>query len=413
MNWVKSRCSLEYQYGNLTLFRLAEVTDSYLTDPTIKTVSIMRQGRFRKIPNKNFRGVTMDVMDIYPVIKYSEIKYAERLAVIKEEEGKEESPIHDGVKDTEALSPVDTVSPVDGGEITKSHPSTLSSSGKVENNAANRVDHRKNISAAFLPAKPLRRKHSYEPIDPEDHFGYDSKPSATKQQRKSSIYEVLDLASHVSARETSMESRKASMESRNTLMESRNTLLESRKASMVSSKASIESKNASMESRNGSLESRNGSMESRNGSMESKNGSVHTSTALNSMESPVIKALDLGTPHFRTQSLLTVSCKPSSGTGLVRDTTVIPHRVLQDELTKSLDNGEKIKSKVFPSKENISNVSSPSTSKSGESFRSHLSVRSHQTRLSRKKRYGITLFITRNTHCAEHLTRYSLAQLRR
>ena len=325
----------------------------------------MRQGRYRKIPNKNFRGITMDVMDIYPVIRYSEIKYAERLADIKEEEDKEKYPACDGAKETETSSTVDIVSPVNDDGRTKNNFSTLSSSGKVENGAVNHVDHRKKISSAFLPAKPLRRKHSYEPIDPEDHFGYNSKPSATKQQNTSSIYEVLDLASHVSARKESMESSKASMESKSTLMESRNTSVESKKALM----------------------------ESRNGSMESRNGSVHTSTASNSMESPVIKALDLGTPHFQTQSLLTVPSKASNGTGLAGDTKAIPDHLLQDELTKSLDSGEKVKSKVFPNKEDISNVS---TSKSGESFRSHLSVRSHQKRLSRKKRYDFTLFNYQN-----------------
>ena len=62
--------------------------DSYFLDPPIKSVMIMRRGKLSRIPNKGFRGITIDVMDIYPVIRYCEIKFAERLEVIKEEESK-------------------------------------------------------------------------------------------------------------------------------------------------------------------------------------------------------------------------------------------------------------------------------------------------------------------------------------
>ena len=333
LNWIKSRCSLEYQYGNLTLFRLSEVSDSYLSDPTIKTVSIMRQGRYCKIANKNFRGITMDVMDIYPVIRYSEIKYAERLTVIKEED-KEVSPSCDVVQDRVASGEINNAVNVNGDERGKGDASVLPSSGKVASNHVDDVNRKHSgVSAPFLPPKPMRKKHSYEPIDLEDIFDCSNRNS---KHRKSSVYEVLDLAMHVSSRKSSMGLNKSSMESR---------------------KSSIAS------------------------------------------EYPVVEALDLDNlSNFRTRSLITVSCKPLKESGVVGDVKIAQQRSLQvaNEVTKSLDSSGEVKSKMFsvhPKREVVGSASSRGTSKSGESSNSsHLSVRSHPTRISRK-RYDCMWFI--------------------
>ena len=310
----------------------------------------MRHDRYYKIPNKNFRGITMDVMDIYPVIRYSEIKYAERLTAIKEEEGKEVSPSRDMVD--ERVGKVATgenaeiVINVDGDKNAKGNASAPSSSGKDKYSTSNHTGDVKrkhnDVSAPYWPPKPLRKKHSYEPIDPEDIYDFSSTSKRNSKRfiirRKSSVYEVLDLA----------------MSSRKSLMRSRKSSLESRKSSMAS----------------------------------------------HSVESPAVEALDLDNlSHFRTRCLITVSFKPFKDSGIVGNVNIARQRSLQvaEEVTKSLDGIGEVKSKtisVKPKREDIGSASSQSTSKSGESSRSssHLSTRSCQTRISRK-RYDYMLFM--------------------
>ena len=334
------------------------MSDSYLADPTVKTVSIMRQGRYHKIANKNFRGITMDVMDIYPVIKYSEIKYAERLTVIKEED-KEVSTSHDVAQDRKTSGEInsgDIVINVNGDVKTKGDTSVPPSPGKHATNHTDDANRKLNeVSAPFLPSKPVRKKHSYEPIDFDDIFDYDSTSNKNSKcsanRRRSSVYEVLDLAIHVSSRKSSMWSNKSSMKSR--------------KSSMASH--SVESP---------------------------------------VVESPVVEALDLDNlSHFRTRSWITVSCKPSKESEAVGNVSIARQRSIQiaNEVTRSLDTAGEMRSKIIPvhpKRESTSSTSSRGTSKSGESSKnsSHLTVRSHQTRISRK-RYDWMLFIPYNGLC--------------
>lgn len=338
LNWVKSRCSLEYQYGNLTLFRLAEVEDSYLTDPTIKTVSIMRNDRFCRIPNKNFRGITIDVMDIYPVIKYCEIKVAERLAVIKEIEGKlyeheyaEVLHSHDisEANDKVGSGEVNSAETINHSrEKTTNNNSALSSLDKEENDEV-KSDTQSNCKIVInhpLPPKPLRKKHTYELIDTGDKSASSSiirkNSDRSTKKHNSSVYEVLDLALHTSSKRSSM-------------------------------KSSVED------------------------------------------SSPVVEVLDLSNiPTFRKRSI-TVSCKPPEEGSVVSDVKIAHQRSLQvaEELTKSLDSGvAEVKSKkllkVSPVKDAFSNQITHSTSsKSSESFKNslHLSIRNHGSRRSRKR----------------------------
>lgn len=74
--WKKSQCGLEFHYGNLTLLRLVEVKDYYLADPAITTVTIIDNNKFHKKPNSEFHGIVLEVMDVYPIIKYSEYKFS-------------------------------------------------------------------------------------------------------------------------------------------------------------------------------------------------------------------------------------------------------------------------------------------------------------------------------------------------
>ena len=213
LNWVKSRCSLEYQYGNLTLFRLAEVPDSYFPDPSIKSVIIMRHGKLSRFPNKGFRGITIDVMDIYPVIKYCEIKFAERLGVIKEEGSKGRKP-HDYVEVSPTRTAQDTLASGEGNKRDKVGSPILTSPVKDKSNPEVVINHndgvkRKQSSASavpFLPRKPARKKHSYEPIDPDDILSKRYSRDSAKT-RHSSVYEVLDLASCLPSRHPSVKSR--------------------------------------------------------------------------------------------------------------------------------------------------------------------------------------------------------------
>ena len=77
-SWKKSQCGLEFQYGNLVLLRLVEVKDYYLADPVITSITIINNGEFCKKPNREFHGITLEVMDVYPIIKYSECKFGLR-----------------------------------------------------------------------------------------------------------------------------------------------------------------------------------------------------------------------------------------------------------------------------------------------------------------------------------------------
>ena len=326
------------------------MSDSYLTDPTIKTLSIMRQGRYNKIANKNFRGITMDIMDIYPVIRYSEIKYAERLQVIKEED-KEVSPSCDVAKDRVTSAEINNgeiVINVNGDEKTKGDTSVPPSPGKHTTNHTDGVNKKfSEVSAPFLPSKPVRKKHGYEPIDLEDFFDYNSTSKRNSKRsvkrHRSSVYEVLDLAMHVSSRKSSMWSNKSSEESRKSLVTS------------------------------------------------------------HSVESPVVEALDLDNlSHFRTRSLITVSCKPASNESEVVDNiSIAQQRSIQiaNEVTKSLDSTGEVKSKIISvhPKKGGAGGSSRTTSKSNESSKnsSHLSVR----RISHK-RYDI-LYIGLRVFIAE------------
>ena len=334
LNWVKSRCSLEYQYGNLTLFRLAEVPDSYIPDPSVKTVIIMRHDRPQKFHNKGFRGITIEVMDIYPVIRYCEIKFAERLGVIKEEENKEnksheyvelsltqtaQEPLaSEGIKTTVVSNGTKANNPVVTSPV-KSKGSTRPNREVGANHSSDGNKKEGDVSAVpFLPSKPVRKKHSYEPIDPE-FFKEATHYSGNKvsiRKRDSSVYEVLDLALHLPSRNPSVKSRPE--------------------------------------------------------------------------ESPVVEALDLS--KFRARSMITVSCAPSENNKLASGVNIAQQRSLQvaNELTKSLDTGEMVRSKVpvvYPKKAVSSGTSSRTTSKSSGSFKSsfHLSVRSQSSRLSRKR----------------------------
>lgn len=71
-SWKKSQCGLEFQYDNLVLLRLVEVKDYYLADPDITSVTIIDDGKFHKKPNSEFHGIVLEVMDVYPIIKYFE-----------------------------------------------------------------------------------------------------------------------------------------------------------------------------------------------------------------------------------------------------------------------------------------------------------------------------------------------------
>ena len=211
LNWVKSRCSLEYQYGNLTLFHLEEVANSYPTDPSIETVSIMRNGKYRKIPNKNFCGITIEVMDIYPVVRYSEIKYAENLPGLKEEEeaGDEKAVLGDAVQktiDKAASTDINNARVIAHGDSGEKNMSNAyaSSYKEVGRNTFSLIEKHKDISEPFLPSKQLQ-KASNLPINPENiDINHYSNPCTTKQRRKSSVYETLDLASRVSSRKSSI-----------------------------------------------------------------------------------------------------------------------------------------------------------------------------------------------------------------
>lgn len=330
--------------------------DRYLTDPTIKTVSILRHGKFCKIPNKNFRGITMDVMDIYPVIRYSEIKFAERLGVIKEVENCEKKHVYELVSPPRGVQEaVDKMvsgegndpNRVNGADKIKGSASVLPSPVKEESNNTKKeesnntnacceivVNHgnekRDDISVHQqlppLQKKPLRKKHSYEPIDPEDFDSISRRNSKRNNgKRKSSVYEILDLALHNASRQSSVKSRS------------------SRKSRLN--------------------------------------------------ESTVVEALDLDScQNFQTRSMVTVSCKSSEENGLNGDISIAQQRSVQvvDELTRSLDSGEMIKSKVKvinPKREETISVSSRGTSNSGSHKSSmHLSFRSsHSSQLSRKR----------------------------
>lgn len=69
---------MEFQYGNLVLLRLVEVKDYYLADPVITSITVINNGKFFKKPNREFHGIVLEVMDVYPIIKYSEHKFGLR-----------------------------------------------------------------------------------------------------------------------------------------------------------------------------------------------------------------------------------------------------------------------------------------------------------------------------------------------
>ena len=138
--------------------------------------------------NKNFSGITLEVMDIYPVIRYSEIKYTERLSILKEEEK--------AFPDNAVQETLDTVA-------NKDEKSTNDVNSKeVDRNTSNLNEKYKEIPAPSLPSKQLRQKASNVPENIDSDHGSNS--CTTKQRRKSSVYETLDLASHISSRKSSM-----------------------------------------------------------------------------------------------------------------------------------------------------------------------------------------------------------------
>ena len=57
--------------------------DYYLADPGITTITIIDNGKFHKKPNSEFHGIVLEVLDVYPIIKYSESKFG--LAESKEQ----------------------------------------------------------------------------------------------------------------------------------------------------------------------------------------------------------------------------------------------------------------------------------------------------------------------------------------
>ena len=60
------------------MLRLVEVKDYYLADPVITSITIINNGNFCKKPNREFHGIVLEVMDVYPIIKYSEHKFGLR-----------------------------------------------------------------------------------------------------------------------------------------------------------------------------------------------------------------------------------------------------------------------------------------------------------------------------------------------
>ena len=320
----------------------------------------MRHGRFCKTLNKNFRGITMDVMDIYPVIKYCEIKFAERLAVIKEvdntvnnkrnkrnEHNYEEMSYSDEPQEVHDKTPSgeDNFTEViihherakdnektKNDEKVKNGVSDLTlleerEANHIESNCEKVINHtdgvnRRKDDITELPAKQKRRKHSYDLVDFEDGFGRvnterkDSKHSTNSH--KSSVHEVFDLA-------------------------------------------------------------------------------IQSSTRSHAEESLIIEALDLDvTSSFRERSSITISCKPSQENSLNDSIKKIAQqRSLQvsNELAKSSKSGEgakNIKASVNSKKEQKFNCDSQSSQSTFTSNRnnSHLS---HSSRLS-YKRYDIMFF---------------------
>ena len=121
---------MELQYGNLVLLRLAEVKDYYLADPTITTVTIIDNGKFHKKTNSEFHGIVLEVLDVYPIIKYSEYKFD--LAESKEQaKGKQSLVRTKPVKRREKRKP----SPV-----TQDQKSVLSRSNIIPEYANKRLD---------------------------------------------------------------------------------------------------------------------------------------------------------------------------------------------------------------------------------------------------------------------------------
>ena len=60
------------------MLRLVEVKDYYLADPVITSITIINNGKFCKKPNREFHGIVLEVMDVYPIIKHSEHKFGLR-----------------------------------------------------------------------------------------------------------------------------------------------------------------------------------------------------------------------------------------------------------------------------------------------------------------------------------------------
>jgi len=217
LNWIKSRCSLELRYGNLTLFRLAEVKDNYFSDPTITHVSIFKGKTFRKRHNQGFCGILLEVMDIYPVIKHAEQNFLECIASSNIKSSKQQSH-YDKIS-------VDYFSPF---LPTTNQPTTLNNIGtttvdvhhtiEAQNDNKNKPsdsdklcdkpsdndkpcdnykpsDNYKPTNEALYPKRRLKN-HKYDRIG----------ETGVKEPNDHSIYEILDLAAFKSHRSSLMAS---------------------------------------------------------------------------------------------------------------------------------------------------------------------------------------------------------------
>ena len=203
LNWIKSRCSLELQYGNLTLFRLAEVKDSYFSDPTVTHVSIFKGNAFRKRPNQGLCGILLEVMDIYPVIKHAELKFSERLAS-SNKKGIKQQRHYDEVSEDHfnpsfaspaivlnnnvGTTTVEVHNTQNGGNDKPSDNSKPSDNEKPDKRSDNVTP--TDEAPSYLYPKQRLKNHKYDTID----------KTAVKGSKDHAIYEVLDLAAFKSHR---------------------------------------------------------------------------------------------------------------------------------------------------------------------------------------------------------------------
>lgn len=99
--------------------------DYYLADPAVTTVTIIDNGKFHKKPNSEFHGIVLEVLDVYPIIKYSEYKFG--LAESKELTKGEPSLVR-----TKPVKSREKRKPVDNEPINQDQKSAFSSSDTIK-----------------------------------------------------------------------------------------------------------------------------------------------------------------------------------------------------------------------------------------------------------------------------------------